>query len=426
MKLRMNLFMTALLALSLIASVSAQMGRGGHGPGQPGIQQPGHAGHGGGMHMQLTDEQQKELEATVTSLHEQGATRQEIRAAVDALFAGWGIERPQPGDHANGPQLTDEQREQLHATVQGLRDQDAAPEEIHAAVKALFDEWGIDMPAHFPGRMGRMGQNGFGSPQLTDEQREQLHATVQGLRDQDAAPEEIHAAVKALFDEWGIDMPAHFPGRMGRMGQNGFGSPQLTDEQREQLHSTVQGLRDQDATREEIRAAVDALFTEWGIERPQHDQGHKGPAWMQNLTQEQRQSIRDMIRHMRTDGASRQEIHDAVQKQLQEWGVDGDAGGQGLLQKNDGTLKASNAPNPFNPTTTITYTLKQDGPVSVKVYNTQGRLIRTLVNSEATEGTHQVTWNGLNDQGETVSSGLYFYKVVSNGEVLTERMTLMK
>ena len=365
MKLRMNLFMTALLALSLIASVSAQMGRGGHGPGQPGIQQPGHAGHGGGMHMQLTDEQQKELEATVTSLHEQGATRQEIRAAVDALFAGWGIERPQPGDHANGPQLTDEQREQLHATVQGLRDQDAAPEEIHAAVKALFDEWGIDMPAHFPGRMGRMGQNGFGSPQLTDEQREQLHATVQGLRDQDA-------------------------------------------------------------TREEIRAAVDALFTEWGIERPQHDQGHKGPAWMQNLTQEQRQSIRDMIRHMRTDGASRQEIHDAVQKQLQEWGVDGDAGGQGLLQKNDGTLKASNAPNPFNPTTTITYTLKQDGPVSVKVYNTQGRLIRTLVNSEATEGTHQVTWNGLNDQGETVSSGLYFYKVVSNGEVLTERMTLMK
>ena len=366
MKLKMNLFITALLALLLTASVSAQMGRGGsgggHGHGQTGFHQPGYAGQGGGMYAQLSDDQRQKLRDTVTALREQGATRQEIRAAVDALFAEWGIERPQPGDHANGPQLTDEQREQLHTTVQGLREQDATPEEIHDAVAALFQEWGIDMPENFP----------------------------------------------------------------GRMGQNGFNCPRLTDEQREQLHATVQDLRDKDATREEIRAAVDALFDEWGIERPQHDPGHKGPAWMQNLTQEQRQSIRDLIHQMREDGASRQEIHDAVQKQLQEWGVDGDDGGQGLMQKNDGTLKASNAPNPFNPSTTIIYTLKQSGPVSVKIYNTQGRLIRTLVNSEATEGTHQATWNGLNDQGEMVSSGLYFYKVVSNGEVLTQRMTLMK
>ena len=148
--------------------------------------------------------------------------------------------------------------------------------------------------------------------------------------------------------------------------------------------------------------------------------------FFRNLSNEQRQAVRDLIREMRQAGATRQEIHKAVQKLMNEWGIEGDKGTQDLLNKNEGTLPTFAAPNPFNPNTTITYTVQEDGPVSVKVYNTQGRLIRTLYEGQSAKGTHQIVWDGRNSAGEIVSSGLYLYKVNADGKIYTERMTLMK
>ncbi len=335
---------------------------------------------------------------------------------------GHGQGRPGAVGHWMGAQLTDAQRQQLQDTVQQLRAEGATPEEIRAAVDALFDEWGIERPQHK-------------GPQLTDAQRQQLCETIQQLREQGATPEEIHDAVAALFAEWGVEMPANFAGHKGRRGRSfmrgGHGPcrAQLTEEQRETLRTTVQNLRDQGATRREIHDAVASLFAEWGVEMPEHYRGchgKKGRPRMQNLTEEQRRTIRDMAREMRQAGATREEIHDAVQKQLREWGFDSGDDDQGLLQENDGAIDAFNAPNPFNPTTTITYTLKEDGPVSVKIYNAQGQLIRTLVDGEAAAGTHRAIWDGRNDSGESLSSGAYFYKITANGETVTQRMTLMK
>jgi hypothetical protein len=86
-----------------------------------------------------------------------------------------------------------------------------------------------------------------------------------------------------------------------------------------------------------------------------------------------------------------------------------------------------NYPNPFNPTTTIKYTLAERGQVSLKVYNVAGQLVRTLVNDVQTpDAVRPVTWNGLNDSGQPVASGVYFYKLVTNNFSQTKKMVLLK
>jgi hypothetical protein len=87
---------------------------------------------------------------------------------------------------------------------------------------------------------------------------------------------------------------------------------------------------------------------------------------------------------------------------------------------------AQNYPNPFNPQTTIAFTLKDRGQVSLKVYNVNGELVRTLANETRAVGSHQLTWDGRNDSGQPVSSGVYFYKLVSNNFSQTKKMVLLK
>lgn len=88
----------------------------------------------------------------------------------------------------------------------------------------------------------------------------------------------------------------------------------------------------------------------------------------------------------------------------------------------------NNFPNPFNPTTTIRYSIKEQGAVSLKIYNAAGQLVRTLVNDVQTPQASgfNVTWDGKNDSGQTVSSGVYFYKLVANNFVDTKKMVLLK
>jgi len=72
-------------------------------------------------------------------------------------------------------------------------------------------------------------------------------------------------------------------------------------------------------------------------------------------------------------------------------------------------------PNPFNPETSISYTVRNDGPVTMRIYGVDGRLVRTLKSGEETvAGTHEVRWNGMSDQGRQVPSGIYFVKTSQN------------
>jgi len=85
-----------------------------------------------------------------------------------------------------------------------------------------------------------------------------------------------------------------------------------------------------------------------------------------------------------------------------------------------------NYPNPFNPTTNISFALPSDSKVSLNIYNIMGQKVKTLVDGITKAGTHTVTWDGTNEQGESVASGIYFYKLSAGDKVITKKMSLVK
>ena len=85
-----------------------------------------------------------------------------------------------------------------------------------------------------------------------------------------------------------------------------------------------------------------------------------------------------------------------------------------------------NRPNPFNPTTSISFDVPKASHVRLGVYNTGGRLIKTLVNETMQAGSRQILWDGKNESGHSVSSGLYFYKIEADGFTETRKMTLIR
>jgi len=85
-----------------------------------------------------------------------------------------------------------------------------------------------------------------------------------------------------------------------------------------------------------------------------------------------------------------------------------------------------NFPNPFNPSTTIKYDLKAKTDVKLTIYNVLGQKVRTLVNTNQAAGFKNIVWNGLNDVGEQVSTGIYIYRIEADGFVKSRKMVFMK
>jgi len=85
-----------------------------------------------------------------------------------------------------------------------------------------------------------------------------------------------------------------------------------------------------------------------------------------------------------------------------------------------------NYPNPFNPETTISYSIPKDGKVLVSVYNLKGQKVKQLLNDHVIAGRHKVVWDGTNSHGQYVSSGLYFVKIKHSNINRLHKMMLMK
>jgi len=90
------------------------------------------------------------------------------------------------------------------------------------------------------------------------------------------------------------------------------------------------------------------------------------------------------------------------------------------------TKLGSNYPNPFNPETTINFSMKESGHVTLEIYNIKGQRVRTLINEFRAAGYHKVVWDGTDDKRNPVSSGIYFYKLKTDNFEKTKKMILMK
>jgi hypothetical protein len=87
---------------------------------------------------------------------------------------------------------------------------------------------------------------------------------------------------------------------------------------------------------------------------------------------------------------------------------------------------AQNYPNPFNPETTIRFQLARQGNVTIKIYNILGQKVRTMIDEVKPAGTYTIKWNGTNDRGLLVSSGIYFYQMISADFFKVQKMLFLK
>jgi hypothetical protein len=85
-----------------------------------------------------------------------------------------------------------------------------------------------------------------------------------------------------------------------------------------------------------------------------------------------------------------------------------------------------NYPNPFNPVTTIRFDVPQESHIRMDIYNLLGQRVRTLVNSDMRAGYHAISWNGTNDMGKPLSSGMYIYSLHSSEFTSVKKLVLMK
>jgi len=87
----------------------------------------------------------------------------------------------------------------------------------------------------------------------------------------------------------------------------------------------------------------------------------------------------------------------------------------------------NNFPNPFNPSTTINFSIHNDSNIDLSVFNIKGQKIKTITHNEFTKGTHSTIWSGDDDSGKSVSSGIYLYKLNVNGKTeLIRKCILLK
>lgn len=91
------------------------------------------------------------------------------------------------------------------------------------------------------------------------------------------------------------------------------------------------------------------------------------------------------------------------------------------------TALLQNYPNPFNPTTTITYDIATSSQVTIEIFVVSGQRVRTLVNRYQEVGRYTATWDGRDARGNTVQTGVYFYRMTAGNTVsVAKKMLLLK
>jgi flagellar hook capping protein FlgD len=85
-----------------------------------------------------------------------------------------------------------------------------------------------------------------------------------------------------------------------------------------------------------------------------------------------------------------------------------------------------NYPNPFNPTTSIHYQIPKQGTVDIKIFNIAGKLVKTISKKHSKQGNYSSVWDATNNNGNSVSSGLYIYQARFEESIISKRMIFLK
>jgi biotin operon repressor len=342
---------------------------------------------------------------------------------------------PKGPHHKIMEQLTEEQQKEVKAKMQDLWDSGASREEIHTEVTTMLNNFGIEIPEDFKGFRGKRGhRHGRGfmnfSDQLSEEQREAIKDKVEALREEGVSREEIHKEVTNMLQEYGIKIPEAFKGSRGKRGHRpgrGFMhfSDELNDEQREAILEKAKSMHEQGASREEIHAEIGNMLKDFGIDLPEEVGKHR--EMMENLDDEQRKVIRAKMREMRKEGASREEIREEMNKMFRDFDPNkSDDQINQSLETSGETLSIRSYPNPFNPETNIEYQIKSATEILITIYDVQGKRVKSLADDYRQAGTYTIKWNGLNESGIQVPSGVYFIRISAGNEILNHRIVMMK
>ncbi|MBT3250742.1 MAG: T9SS type A sorting domain-containing protein [Candidatus Marinimicrobia bacterium] len=347
--------------------------------------------------------------------------------------------------HPHHPDLSQDQQKEIQEMVETMKENGATKQTIQQAVANQFESWGLEAPENF----GRGHHTGFGGPDfsdqpefmkdLSDSQKEEIHQLVATKHGEGADPHEVHDAVGKLLDSWGIDRPDRDNKRQGKEKRHGFhgrhqGHQDLNKSQEQELHGMIRKMHDEGAPRSEIHQSVGDHLQNWGIERSNFDEidnrHKKFRQVMDKLNDDQKDMVHELKRDMRDNGSSRKEIHLAVRELVAEWGIEvGETEVGDTVNTEDeasAQFNAQNYPNPFNPSTRISYTLNTPGNVSVSIYDVTGKMINSLGSGYQSAGLHSTKWDGNNQNGLAVPSGMYYYKIQTNEGMFTESMLLLK
>ncbi|MFC1898286.1 right-handed parallel beta-helix repeat-containing protein [Candidatus Cloacimonadota bacterium] len=89
-------------------------------------------------------------------------------------------------------------------------------------------------------------------------------------------------------------------------------------------------------------------------------------------------------------------------------------------------IKSNNYPNPFNPSTIISFSIKNDSNLELSIFNIKGQKVLTLINEHIQKGKHSIVWSGVDEYNDSVSSGIYLYKIKAGNRESVNRMLLLK
>ncbi len=217
--------------------------------------------------------------------------------------------------------LSEEQKAELAALMNQLREQRSAPEATQAALGEKLQSFGITLPDTWYQTPIEF-EGGF---TLTPEQRSEIKALMESLQAEGKTPEERRAALVGLLSSYGITVPDNFmigPERgIGPRGDRGRG-PILTEEQRTAVDALVASMKEEGKTEAEIRTAVGELMASYGITAPVRRGPPEGTqAARSGLTNQQRAEVQALVRTMRAEGKTATEIRDALAAKFNQYGV---------------------------------------------------------------------------------------------------------